>query len=203
MNITNDTPAQSPWAAGSNSHGETLSTRYQRVGPLLGARLTIEFAVADPDTLPDAWSYPYSQGQLPYLFAEDEDRLAWYSYSPGNPGDLEAGGYYVPTYDFGNIRPGESVQRDLYFAFEEGGISRYDPRYSVLFDSRDYGYDILYNGSTSLKISDWVGGIDVDFAESTYPNSNFSVFHNVVPEPATVLLVASGALCLLLRGRRQ
>ncbi len=199
MNITNDTPAESGWADGGNSHGETLATVDQYIGALLGAKLTIDFAVADETVVPDQWIDPYHRGGLPQLFAQNEDQLAWYSYSPGNPLGLPEGGYYIPTYDFGDILPGQSVARDLYFAFEEGiSINSADPRYSVLFGSRDWHYDILYNRTSSLKNSDWVSGIDTDFGNPISLGSNSSVFHNVIPEPATILLLGFGLLGLLL-----
>jgi hypothetical protein len=205
--ITNDTPSSSGWLSGTNSHGEyILYTQPQYAGTLLSTRLTIEFAVADAANVPAAWTGPYRQGadaNAPFIIAANEDELAWYCWTPDNPQGLTpTGGYYVPAWDFGDIAVGQSVRRILTFAVGGAGLDPGDARWQALADSATYGYDLLSNRTTSLRISTWVDDLGIDdgspWLDETLRGSNCSVFH-AVPEPGVITLVVLGAAALLRR----
>ncbi len=206
--ITNDCPALTPWADGSNSHNETLSTEQQYVGTLFDTKLTAEFAM---DQIAfDAW--PGSQGTSTDqynmdwdggIYAENHDELGWYCWTPGNPdsGKQPEGDYLVPTWDFGDILLGEASTRTMSFTCE---LYAGDPRYDAILESLA-GEDILLNRTTSLKISNWIEGLAIDtgipYPQDPALSSDVSVFHNIVPEPMTLCLLSVGGL-LLSRKRR-
>ena len=207
--VTNDTPTGAgPWANGVNSHGEIQNDTTPYVGNMWSTRLVAEFALTDLGNQPNQWISPYTQ-MLPEIIATNETDQAWYCFNqtllPGNPGN-----YYVPAWDFGSISMGQSVSRDLTFAVN-GVLAPGDSRYAPLVASyneyinQGIGLDILMNRTTSLKISNWVDGINVDtgvpypWLSGTELNSNASVFF--IPEASTVSLL--GLLGLLgLRRRR-
>jgi hypothetical protein len=184
-----------------NAHMEYLDTDQQYAGTLFDSILTIEFAVSDDSNTPTDFVPPFSIGQLPFIIAEDEDFLAWYSYTPDNPLELPEGGYYVPSYNFGNILPGQTVGRDIHLSFYGSGISRSDIRYALLESSLSSGWDLLSNRSSSLKISDWIGKLYQDEGNLMLNGSTASLFHNTmsVPEPMAVLVVLFGATGLFFR----
>lgn len=201
--ITNDTPALSPWAMGMNSHLEglmLLSMEDQYQGPLLETVLAASFAIA-PNRLPPDGA-PYID-QTPHIVAVNHDAVAWHCWTPDNPeGYVPAGGYFVPSWDFGNIDPGQPASRQMDFVIDDpAGLDPSDPRYDVILGTGD----ILMNQSTSLKISDWISPLAADMGAPypTLPNlsSDVSVFHNV-PEPATLALLALGGLARLSRRRK-
>lgn len=193
VTIINDTmlPASGSWLDGSNSHGETLSTTASYHGTMYGTRLAIEFATADAVTVPAGWLSPY-QAPTQVIQAVNEDALAWYCYNG-------SGNYYVPTWDFGDIAPGQAVTRTLAFVTPNGLPE------SVVDTFLASGPDILMNRTSSLKISNWVEGLVRDDG-TAYPSlsgalsSNSSVFHNI-PEPASLSLLSLTALAMLKRRR--
>ncbi len=214
--ITNDTPGDisiEKWLDGTNSHSEYLNTTEQYTGTLFDTKLAIEFAV-DAAALA-AWdpagtkinNTPYHD-ITPHIIAEEHDELGWYCWTPGN-GDPELqpeGDYLVPTYDFGDILPGQSVTRVLSFVIGGEGLVEGDERLAVILD----GNDIFLNRTTSLKISNWIEGIGIDDG-TPYPsesengtlatlNSDVSVFHNI-PEPMTICILSVGGL-MFARKRR-
>jgi hypothetical protein len=232
--ITNDTPATTPWYRGEDSHGEyttmapiypsdkndpinnpVVDTTGQYVGTLYDTKLTIEFAVGRNSQgglkLPATWTDPYTQGQYGpnsnpnYVVAENPDQMAWYCWTPNNPeGKQPYGDFYVPTYDFGDIAPGQTVERILSFTVSDpNGIEPADPRYLLLDQS--YGApegegDIFLNRTTDLKIGDWIDNIAADtgvaYPLDPFKAGNVSVFHGV-PEPSTFVLLAVGVIGLL------
>ncbi|HHE38087.1 MAG TPA: T9SS type A sorting domain-containing protein [Candidatus Cloacimonetes bacterium] len=188
--ITNDTPAYSEWADGSNSHDEFLSTQDQYEGTLWDTKLTAEFALNQFMQMPSMWTGPYRDRQE-YIVAVNEDQEAWYCWTPDNPEPdlIPWGDYYVPTWDFGDIPPGMSSTRTLQFTCAGAGIPPADTRYNVIVNSYDFHEDVLLNRTTSLKISTWIDEIYTDICQPypQYPEgplraSDCSVFHNINPE---------------------
>lgn len=196
--ITNDTPSSTgAWADGLNSHGETLHTTQKYVGTLIGTRLTTSFAIGGLGGLPSAWVPPYSDLQ-PYIIAQNYDWRAWYCWSPGLEQGGPTGGYFVPTYDFGNIPVGGHVTRDLSFTVSGAGLDPSDPRFGAVIDSSYAlvgGGDLFAARTTSLKISNWLDTLALDngFPYPVPPgtSSDVSVFH-AVPEPGSLLALCSG-----------
>ncbi len=212
--ITNDTPGEGEWRIGGNSHSERLSVDDQYRGTLYDTKLTAEFAVDAPSltnwlaTMPGMVpGDPYRLWD-PLIVAVEPDELAWYCWTPDNPDQQTPyGAFLVPTYDFGDIPPGQSVTRTLSFKVSGDGLSPNDPRYEVLLSDED----IFLNRTTSLKISNWVDTVAVDNG-APYPadntgeyharlNSDVSVFH-AIPEPGTLLLLMVG-LTAVIAGRRR
>ena len=197
--ITNDTNAVfGEWASGSNSHGETLTTVEHYTGTLYKTYLTADFA-SDPVQHPTPYLPPAVQ-QNPQIFAVNHDHLAWYCYNELEEPGL--GGFWVPTWDFADIPLAQSSARDLLFTVGGIGLDPADPRFIALQESINGALDILLNRTTSLKISDWEDTLSLD-PGTAYPvppgtSSDVSVFHDV-PEPATMSLLAIGALAMLRR----
>ncbi len=184
--IWNDTAEDSQWSDGDNSHGESLQyplAERPYVGTMLDVKLTAEFAIVDPNHLPAVWLDPYINRQ-PYIVALDVDQAAWYCWAPGQPGELQPGDYYVPTWDFGDIPVGGSATRQLDFWIPPPGLDSTDWRYNVIETSYADQSDILLNRSTSLKISTWIDEVYFDPPDPEMPfrHSNVSVFHNVEDE---------------------
>lgn len=207
--ITNDTTTWAgPWANGTNSHGEIQNATNPYMGTLHDTLLTIEFALADLSLQPGLWGPPGPYNQiLPEIVATNEDMTAWYCYDPGFDPN-HGGNYYVPAWDFGDIIPGQTVNRQLGFTVN-GLIGPADPRYNPLLQSfNDGASDILLNRTTSLKISTWVDGIAIDNGlpyppvdEDVRRFSNASVFH--VPEPGTCSVAGLLGVLALLRRRKN
>lgn len=180
--ITNDLGTQTgPWADGTNSLGESLSTNNHYVGTLFNTKLVGEFAVGN--TAPSG-TPPYFSTS-PLIWSSSHDDYAWFGFN--NAG----GGYYVPAYDFGNIAIGQSVTRQLDFTVDGAGLDPSDARDLALETSASLGGDLFSNRTTSLKISDWVEGglnldLGVDYSIHQGFSSNVSVFSQI-PEPGTTV----------------
>ena len=203
--IHNDIPALSPWASGTNSHGEQrafVNMEDQKFeGPLLDVKLTAEFSIDSIVPFPVPFFPPYMDPYPGvYIEALNHDCLAWYCW---NTNDFESpysisGDFHVPTWDFGNIAQGASKNRTMQFAIASPGLDPADPRYSVILSSFQNNDDILVNRTTSLKISNWIEDLVTD-PGTPYPgelghNSDVSVFHTI-PEPGTftgILMIILG-----------
>ena len=192
--IHNDTTVEAGWAAGANSHGEQrprVSEELPYVGPLLDAKLAAEFAIGDASRLPIGFNYPAGpyREAAPFIEAVNEDQWGWYCWNPEDP-DPEhkpAGGYFVPTWDFGTIPQGQSATRQLVFTVAAPGLQPADPRYVAIVASYTTLGDILLNRSRSLKISTWIDDLALDQgAQQEEPPplrlSDVSVFHNPFKE---------------------
>lgn len=205
--INNDLPGWGEWERDENSHGEYWDgeIQEQKKEPMLGVKLTAEFAVDPNHVHPGPWEGPYQDPtqpgvNLPRIYAKNHDQLAWYCWTPGDDNVQPWGGYYVPTWDFGDIMPGDAKSRVMEFEVTGPGILPGTPLYDNLTSEE---VDLFLNRTRSLKISNWleVLGMDdgtpyPDLASPTLPpwrSSNVSVFCNV-PEPSTVVLLASAAL---------
>ncbi len=198
--IHNDTTIEAGWAAGSNRHGESRPrdlSEMPYVGPLIDVKLAAEFAIGDTNRLPAAFNYPvgpYREGGTPFIEAINEDQWGWYCWNPDDP-DPEhkpAGGYFVPTWDFGTIPQGQSATRQLQFLVLPPGLQPSDPRYLAIVASYNGTNDVLMNRSQSLKISTWIDDIALDLGsgmEEPPPLrlSDVSVFHNRFEEEPEVL----------------
>ena len=208
--ITNDAADTPIWNWGNNSHGEYHEgaaptgsgpcghTPY--VGTLYDTLLTGDFAISDLLNVPAAWTAPYRDNQ-PYIIAGNEDQLAWYCWT-------EVGGYYVPTWDFGDIPIGGSATRTLSFTVGGGGLAVGDERFYSVYESDAYGYDLFANRTTSLKISNWLDNLVLDDG-TAYPanpliSSDVGVFHGV-PEPGSLVTLGVGLITMagLWRKRRS
>jgi hypothetical protein len=215
--ITNDThPLPSTfWHPGFNSHGEFLDTHDAYQGPLLDVKLTTEFAISGLGNLPANWAAPYLQGEAGnynppvYIVAQGCDQLGWYCWTPDEDPLTTDGGYFVPTYDFGDIGLGQTVTKTLNFTATGDGIALGDNRFYRIMESKNVGYDIFLNRTTDLKIGDWLDTLDLDTGlpyqsqnEYVLRAGNVSVFF--VPEPGTFLLLAmAGIIGLIYRWRRM
>ncbi|HOW96955.1 MAG TPA: GEVED domain-containing protein, partial [Kiritimatiellia bacterium] len=187
--INNDTSqTEFPWS-GNNSHGESLILPgiLSYVGPMYDTKLTAEFAVTDLGNLPLIWNSPY-RDRPPYIIADNEDQAAWYCWNPDytNQERNPAGGFYVPTWDFGDIPQGQFSTQQMDFSVQLPGISPLDTRYPVLQQSFSNQLDVLANRTTSLKVSTWIDEIALDVGQNPEPplrSSDVSVFHNAEETP--------------------
>lgn len=195
--ISNDTDsAQGVALASTNSHGETRpeTNEFYR-GTLVDTKLTAEFAVADPTHLPTLFTGPYRR-TAPLIIADDEDQKAWYCWNPVDPPpDSEAGNYYVPTWDFGDIPVGQSATRTLSFSVKPA-MTSLDPRYSVIQSSAGQGLDVFANRTSSLKISTWIDDLGIDYPdpENMLRDSDVSVFHHTERDWGDAPDIAGGTL---------
>ena len=195
--VHNDTTVLAGWTAGANGHGESRPrdlSEIPYVGPLVDVKLAAEFAIGDTNRLPVAFNYPagpYREGESPFIEAVNEDQWGWYCWNPEDPdpGHKPSGGYFVPTWDFGTIPPGQSAARQLVFVVVPPGLSPVDPRYLAIVASYNATNDVLMNRSLSLKISTWIDDLALDLgAQQEDPPplrlSDVSVFHDPYPEEA-------------------
>jgi GEVED domain len=221
--IINDTAVEhQEWLYGDNSHGETnFFTDTPYTGTLVDTKLTAEFAVTDLMNLPALWIPPYND-YPPYIEADNEDQAGWYCWNPEDPDmdHVQKGGYFVPTWDFGDILVGQSATRQLDFVIALPGLDPTDTRYAAIVTSEEGQQDVLLNRTTSLKISTWIDELALDTG-LPYPHleplppkrsSDASVFHNKEPEEPTLdfgdapdpayptLLVNNGARHTLVAG---
>jgi hypothetical protein len=186
------------------------------VGNFFHTTLTAEFALSSLNSIPNSWTSPYQQGQLPLILAGNADAAGWYGWTPSGS-NSPAGSFSVPAWNFGNIPMGQCVQEDLTFTVTGDGLVSSDPRFSNLVNSynAEWGQgDIFFNRTTDLKIGDWLDNLDSIDTGEAYPNDpltggNVSVFFTNVsdaPEPSSMVLLAIGfgsALAYAWRQRRQ
>ena len=203
--ITDDRPALSYYYEGGNTHGEGTPERTQDLHPMLQTKLTASFAIgavvppAGPQNPPGVYV-----DITPHIVATNHDELAWYCWTPDNdPSFTPYGGYWVPTWDFGDIDPCNSSSRVLSFTVDGAGLDPNDPRFVAIQDSYTSQKDLLSNRTESLKISNWLDTLALDTGV-WYPSdvgwgSDVSVFY--VPEPGTLALLALGGLAVLRRRR--
>jgi hypothetical protein len=183
--VNNLSPASLPAGPATNSHSEIQMPPQPRCwGPMLGARIAAEFAVAEagptapplvgiapnpPNMSPPYYYDPRSQGQY-VIEAQNEDLAAWYCFlgpDPQNPAN-PAGAYYVPAWELGDITQGGSAQVVMHFVIKAYGggpaeMPATDIRHGVLRHSLMNGSDVLYARDESLKISHWIDLILVDY----------------------------------------
>ena len=212
--ITNDLPQPDLGQPGRNSHGENLlppTPTFQ--GTMFNVKMTTEFAFPSrvvvpvnvlnqiaanqaPYTLPD-----YGNGQGVVIQAQNEDQEGWYCFTPPNG----LGGFYVPTFDFGNIAPGASVSRTLSFVIPGAGLSPGNPLFPQLINWAATNADVLMNRTTDLKIGDWVDILAQDtglpYPVPSFRSGDVSVFFTV-PEPTTLAILAPIGLLALRRRSR-
>ena len=188
--ITNDTPPVGSWADGANTHGETLSTTDSYSRSLAGVKLTVNFADdGKKDNFPTGT--PAFMGSEPNIYATNYNELAWYSFTT-------TGGFYVPTYDFGNIGIGQTVTKDLNFLF-------YNPENAAQYQQwLTNGNDLFYSRSPNLKIG-YYGSVLQPDTGGAYPytnlfSGNVSVF--AIPEPTTLSLFGIGLAGMAFGKRR-
>lgn len=190
--IHNDTPStEGQWADGSNSHEEMLSWQENYVGTLIDTKLTAEFAIADMNTLPGSFTYPYQNPYLggSYIIAENETQLGWYCWNELEVELGETGKYYVPAWDFGDIATNSVATLTLQFSVSPP-MNTGDPRYQVIMNSytgEPELEDIFASRTTSLKISTWIDDLMTDtgipYPDHPLRGSDVSVFHNTEQEP--------------------
>ena len=180
--ITNDTLwGEGEYDKGENSHKEYWGEYIPAYkGPMYDVKLTTEFAGTSKEDK---------------IWVEKYDQLAWYC-------DPETGTFQVPTYDFGDIKPGDTATRDILFFFNPED----EELVQFLDKAMQEKYDIFLNRTTSLKISNFIDQLAVDDG-TPYPippgfSSDVSVFHNV-PIPGAVWLFGSGLVGLIGLGRRK
>ncbi len=165
--VFNNLPSIMPPSASSNSHSEVQSPPYPGyTGPMLGTRITAEFAVAEmmklPSGTPPYYTDPVSGGRY-FIEAVNEHERAWYCWTPENPQGLTPGDYQVPAWILGDIPPGSSKQVLMQFQISGGVMPRSDYRHSVIRYSKEYQADLLYNRHNSLKISHWLDTLLIDY----------------------------------------
>jgi len=180
--ITYDMPPQSPWPAGSNSHGETLNNT-NSLNVVAPPTLTANFAISSVNNLPAAFTGPYVL-QSPQIVATNENLLAWYCWTPGYaPNGQANGGYYVPAWNNFTYSGNWQWQDTLDFTVQGAGLAPTDPRASNIESSYVNGKDIFTSQSSALKISNWQSSLNLD-PGTLYPTgqdlSDVSVF---VPHP--------------------
>jgi len=205
--ITNDLPGEPELAAlGENAHGEQvcdqdpqwLTERFV----MEHVKLTVEFAIDAAEQaalLPSGGPY-YAPETI--IRSMNHEQLAWYCWADVWEQD-PAGDFQVPTFEFGNIAPGESATRVLQFTVDGDGLEVGSDAYNVLVESEGQETDILFNRTTSLKVSQWVDKLATDTGDA-YPlgalnSSDVSVFFNpaVVPEPGTLAMLILSGICIL------
>jgi len=190
------------WWMGENSHGEWSYVYLLYVGTMYETKLTAEFAVDPTVGFIGAAGVadPVYRETDPLIEAIDHEQLAWYCWTPDNPDEQlqPFGTYCVPTWDFGDIAPGQAVTRTLSFQIP-GGLPDTDLRWGAITCSGILQSDVLMNRTSSLKISNWIDDIAADTRKGYYhytdwetgeerglplKSSDCSVFHN--PEPAAI-----------------
>lgn len=190
--ITNDLASVAgPALGGANSHGETLAPQLTVPRDMGAVKLATEFADDGVRGNFDPGA-PGNSGPEANIYAIGYDQLAWFSFTG-------TGAFQVPTWDFGNIRLGETVTRDLLF-----GLYTPVPLAGLLplFDARD----IFSNRTTSLKISNYFDTLEIDDG-TPYPvppgfSSDVGVFY-AAPEPASVGLAGVAAVAAGVRAARR
>ncbi len=200
--LYNDTasPGSGSWAAGTNSHQETLTTLSSYTNVMKKTILTANFATCGPIAF--TTSDPAYTDWSTYIVATNQDFAGWFCWNPAIPDSHQYGAFSVPGWDFGDLLPGQSTNRLLHFivigqdgnpGFFDSSDSRYDP----IMTSFNNQSDIFINRSSSLKIGTWIG-TPADDDGSDYPRdiytsadlSNVSVFHNITGDPAVTITTA-------------
>jgi len=170
VTVVNNLPSELQAGGSSNSHGEVqLGTALYMEGTLFDARITAEFAIADPMFVPNGtppyWGDPVSPmtGSMYHIEAINEDEWGWYCWDdPGMPGG--PGNFQVPAWRLqpAIILPGQTGNTMMSFIVTGTGMSILDYRHSVIRHSHWNGADLLYNRHNSLKISHWLDTLLID-----------------------------------------
>ena len=164
VTISNDLPAVVPLLGSSNSHGEVQATNAVNYGGIMfDTRISAEFAISDVLHLPPLGT-PYYQDPSGsyYIQAENETHRAWYCWSPAAPPENgPIGNFNIPTWEIGDIAPGESRTILMSFSIVDsaGNPTKMlftDMRAGAIRASYWYGWDMCYNRYPSLKCSDWL-----------------------------------------------
>ncbi len=215
--ITNNTPSiQGQWAPGRNMHNENLFTGQPYVGTMYNVKLTTHWA--DDGILgnfqPGGPNLPSPGSPVPTgeanAYAVNYDQLGWYSHPFGSPNGAPPGSFQVPTFDFGDIQIGQTVNRDLQFNFytpvPAGAINTQIVSVPDIFIARSrdlkigayFQADPVLNFITDPGTAYPFGGLPGS-AGAEY--GNVSVFFNV-PTPGAGVLVGLGGVLALRRRRR-
>jgi len=214
--ITNDLPGNpyvSTVQGGTNSHYEVaLSPMWIEEEVIMAdVKLTAEFAIAPEVGPPSPDSIlPYCPKDK-YIVALNHNQLGWYCYADDVSPLVPPGNFSVPTWDFGDIKPGQSAQQLMSFTVTDAlgnpdVLMPGDPDY-LAFEEPDA--DLLLNRSTSLKISTWVDDLQPDwgipYPEEPLRGSNCSVFFNPepIPEPGMLVLLVGLGLGFWVLKRRS
>jgi hypothetical protein len=207
--ITNDLGPPDQGVPGRNLHDEFLLPGNNYVGTMYDVKMTCDFALPSQVQVPlavlnqiAANSAPYSapdygNGNVALITAQNEDQEGWYCYTPPNG----TGGFYVPTYDFGTILPGQSVTRTLNFSVA-AGVGPGHPLFTAIQSWAANQTDVLMNRTSDLKIGDWLDVLAAD-SGAPYPGpafnaGNVGVFFSI-PEPGAIAALVPLGLAALRR----
>ena len=165
--VINNLPSEYQPGVSSNSHYEVQGPMgVNFAGSMRQTRISAEFAIADisllPSGTPPYYLDPVSGGKY-WIEAVNEQELAWYCWTPGDPQYNPQGAYQVPTWVLGDIATNGVASVLMAFQITGGAMPMSDYRHSVIRASKDFGMDIFYNRHTSLKISHWLDTLLVDY----------------------------------------
>ncbi len=231
VTITNDTGTETGvGATQANLHQETVTGGQPYSGTLYGVKLTLDWLNSSAN---GQWGWPVDNTLLfgdpplpantPYegspIFdglstSANQDGYAWYSWAENvdpQDGTIDPAGHFaVPTWDFGDIAPGQSVSRviEILLATQSD---------TVPVTSIDPNADFLIARSSDLKIGQYIVAADpflngiVDDG-SAYPSAgglgeplpygNASVFFNT-PAPGSAITLAMAGVVGLRRRRSR
>ena len=126
-------------------------------------KLTTEFAFPSQVTVAGRSSHQIAANSPPYtapyygvgyavIIAQNEDQEAWYCNTPPNG----TGGFFVPTYDFGNIPQGQTATHAQLPVLPAAATAWPHLLFNMLLNWQATGQDVFMNRTTDLKIGDWL-----------------------------------------------